>query len=334
MTTSARLRLRLTSVIFFGITSSFSIFAENARSVSPLTSNAADANSKIIESKLAFPFPVQWNLNAGNSIADISLIGLAWGSAAEPEMLARATAHPNQKAVQPSNNAYVIALHLEARLPRPYLDMRTRSGLVRIRDGDGNMDIPSDLTPSGFVPNDYDLHFAVGNVTTQFWDFFPVPQDQKEFLFEVHWPAQSALYFKVNLNNHELTIVNSTPQPESACLSFEKVFGGSIGADAVVSIQLKRENAVLSGTEQYAKIGEMRWLTGAVDSLGYFTVAERGSEKTLTGILKGRFDAAYQTMSGYFSKPDGSQLERFEFHQAQLPMDQQNAPQSGCKSEQ
>jgi len=44
---------------------------------------------KILEKTLLFPSPVQWELNSGNSNADISLVGMAWGLAAAPEMLAK-----------------------------------------------------------------------------------------------------------------------------------------------------------------------------------------------------------------------------------------------------
>jgi hypothetical protein len=68
-----------------------------------------------------------------------------------------------------------------------------------------------------------------------------------------------------------------------------------------------------------------------VDSLGYFTIEERYPKNTVTGILKGRFDANYQTMSGYFSKPDGSLLQPFEFHAGSPGM--QPPPLSNCEAE-
>jgi hypothetical protein len=82
-------------------------------------------------------------------------------------------------------------------MAEPLLDMRTRSGLVRIKDADGNMDSPSELTSSGFVRKDYDIHFKIGETVTQYWDFFAVPADEREFLFEVHSPSQSVSYFRV-----------------------------------------------------------------------------------------------------------------------------------------
>jgi hypothetical protein len=279
-------------------------------------SNDKSSASKIIEKSLAFPSPVQWRLNSDNRNADISLIGLAWGLAVAPEMIAKSSQqHLNEKSEQFSDRSYVIALHFQARMPKPLLDTRTRSGLVLIKDVSGNMEPTWDLTSSGLVLNDLDIHFAMGNVTTQYWDSFPVPPDQKEFLFEVHSPARSVLYFRVILRDHDLRIVNSTPDAQSACLQFDKTFGGSIGADSLVTLQIKRQNTILSGTEQYAKVGKTLLLAGVVDSLGYFMIEERYPKDRLTGILKGRFDTDYQTMSGYFSKPDGSRLQHFEFRE-------------------
>ena len=197
------------------------------------------------------------------------------------------------------------------------------------------MELPRQLSASGLAPKDYDLHFEVGNVNTQYWDFFPVPADKREFLFEVHSPAQNGLYFRVILKDDDLTVINSTPQFPSACVHFERNFSGTIGADFFVRLQIKRDNAALSGTEQYAKIGKILFLSGAVDSLGYFTIEEKYPKNTATGILQGRFDASFQTMSGYFSKPDGSRLQPFDFHALQqFPNDMELPPQPNCEPEQ
>ena len=147
----------------------------------------------------------------------------------------------------------------------------------------------------------------------------------------MHSPAQSVLYFGVIRMDGELRVINSTPDIQSACLHFDKSFGGSIGADSVDSLQITRQNAVLSGTEQYARIGKTLWLTGVVDLLGNFTIEERYPKDRVTGILKGRFDADYQTMSGYFSRPDGSRLQPFEFHRVQPVGTQGQSPsQQDC----
>jgi len=171
-------------------------------------------------------------------------------------------------------------------------------------------------------------------VTTQYWDFFAVPAGQKEFLFEVHSPAQSVQYFTVVLKDNNLAVINSTPTTESACLQFDKSFSGSIGADSLVSLQLKRQNQVLSGTEQYAKVGKTLWLNGTVDSLGYFSLKESYPKDNATGILKGKFDAGFQTMSGYFSRPDGSRLLPFDFHELQPTATEEQSPSlKNCETE-
>jgi hypothetical protein len=57
--------------------------------------------------------------------------------------------------------------------------------------------------------------------------------------------------------------------------------------------------------DKYAVTGAMYWL-------GYFSVEEQNSKKVVTGFLKGRFGAGYQTMSGYFFKTRRLALQRFE----------------------
>jgi len=309
-----------------------------AQTGSPSTSVGAQEKSptsKIIEKDLASSSPVQWRLNADNRNVGIFLVGVAWGPADAPVLISKASeAQLNQKPDQFSDRPYVIALGFQARMLTPLLDMRTRSGLVRIKDADGNIDLPWDLTVSGFVRKDLDIHFTMGNVTTQYWDFFPVPAGQKEFLFKVHSPAQSVQYFTVVLKDSNLSVINSTPTTESACLQFDKSLSGSIGADSLVRLQLKRQNQVLSGTEQYAKVGKTLWLTGTVDSLGYFTLQESYPKDHATGILKGKFDAGFETMSGYFSKPDGSQLLPFDFHELQPTGTEGQSPSSNnCETE-
>ena len=293
------------------------IYAQWGSSMFTVSAQVTSSPSKVMEKALVFPSPVQWKLNSDYRNVGVSLTGLAWGPAVAPEMIAKGSErHINEKSEPFSEGSYVIALGFQARMPTPLLDMRTRSGLVRIKDVDGNMESPWDVTSSGFVEKDDDIHFARGDVTTQYWDFFRVRPEQKEFLFEVHSPAQSVLYFRVIRMDGDLRVINSTPDIQSACLQFDKSFGGSIGADSVVSLQITRQNAVLSGTEQYARIGKTLWLTGVVDLLGNFTIEERYPKGRVTGILKGRFDTDYQTMSGYFSKPDGSRLQPFEFHES------------------
>ena len=263
------------------------IYAQCGSSMFTVSAQVKSSSSKVMEKTLVFPSPVQWKLNSDNRNVGVSLNGLAWGPAVAPEMIAKGSERDiNEKSEPFSERSYVIALGFQARMPTPLLDMRTRSGLVRIKDVDGNMELPRDLTSSGFVGKDYDVHFARGDVTTQYWDFFPVPPEQNEFLFEVHSPAQSDLYFRVILRDGDLRVINSTPDMQSACFHFDKTLGGSIGADSVVSLQITRQNAVLSGTEQYAKIGTTLWLAGTVDLLGNFIIEERYPKDRVTGIFQ------------------------------------------------
>jgi hypothetical protein len=126
-----------------------------------------------------------------------------------------------------------------------------------------------------------------------------------------------------------LRVVNSTPDAQSPCLQFDKSFGGSIGSDSLVILQITRRGTAISGTEQYANGGKTLWLAGVVDSLGNFAIEENYPKDHVTGILKGRFDADYQTMSGFFSKTDGSGLQPLEFHEVQ-PVRMQGPSQQDC----
>jgi hypothetical protein len=254
------------------------------------------------------------------------------GPATAPELISKTREqYLNQKTEQLPDHAYVIGLGFQAKIATPLLDMRTRSGLVLIKDNDGNLETPSDLAASGLVSIDHDIHFLNGNVTTQYWDFFLVAAGQKEFLFKVHSPAQSIVYFRVMRKDNDFVIVNSTPEAQSACIQFDKSFGGSIGADTVVSFQIVRQKTIVSGTEQYASVVKPLWLTGVVDSLGHFVIEERYPKDRVTGIFKGKFDVGYRRMSGYFSKPDGTELQPFEFHELKPIEEQQTPPQENCE---
>jgi hypothetical protein len=299
---------------------------------SSFTARAQETStSKVLEKTVSFPSPIQWKLNGDNRNADISLTGVAWGPVGAPELISRTREpHLNQQSEQFPDRWYVIGLGFQARIATPLLDMRTRSGLVLTKDSDGNVETPWDLTSSGLLPTDYDIHFSRGNVMAEYWDFFPVAPGQKEFLFQVHSPAQSIAYFRVIRKDNDFVIVNSIPEAQSACLQFEKSFGGNIGADTVVSLQITRQKTILSGTEQYATIGKPLWLTGVVDSLGHFIIEERYPKDRVTAVFKGKFDVGYRTMAGYFSKPDGTELQPFDFHELQPTAEEQVHPQNNC----
>jgi len=85
---------------------------------------------------------------------------------------------------------YVLALQFRAKLASGVSTvMAATSGLVRVKNVDGDVEAPMELTPSGFVPFSgspgvFDLRFDRSD-TTEYWDLFPVSPDQKEFLFQV-----------------------------------------------------------------------------------------------------------------------------------------------------
>jgi hypothetical protein len=56
---------------------------------------------------------------------------------------------------------------------------------------------------------------------------------------------------------------------------------------------------------------------GKIDSLGNFELKEFYPKDNVTGLLRGKFSLDYRVMTGYFSKPDGSRLEPFEFQEAE-----------------
>jgi len=136
--------------------------AQTGSSSTSVSAQEKSSASKVIEKALASPSPVQGRLNADNRNVGISLVGVAWGPADAPELISKANEpQVNQKPDQFSDRPYVIALGFQARMLTPLLDMRTRSGLVRIKDADGNIDLPWDLTVSGFVRKDLDIHFTM-----------------------------------------------------------------------------------------------------------------------------------------------------------------------------
>jgi len=282
------------------------------------------SSSKIIEKTLSFPFPVQWT----TANVEISLIHVAWGPADSPEMQSKG----RQKMVQEQPNfypdrPYVLALGFQARLlgAIPMISY-TGSGLVRIKDTGGNIEVPMVLTPEGFVPFSgspgvYDVHFEK-NSNTEYWDLFPAGPDQKEFLFRVFpWNAGTSdpiASFRIVRQDTDIAIVDVSTQPKT-CLDLQNDFAGTIGASTRVEVHLVGNSANLSGTEQYQRIGKTLWLTGSVDALGNVVLEERYPEDRVTGIFKGKFSNQCRLIQGYFSKPDGSRLLPFEFRQVHSP---------------
>ena len=296
--------------------------------------------SDIITKKLDFPSPVQWKIGG----IEVSLIGVAWGPANSPEMISKG---PHDIRVQTpefySDRPYVLALNFRAKMPSmlsapiSYLS----SGLGRIKNVNGDIEAPVQLTASGFVPYSgspgvYDIHFN-RDTSTEYWDFFPASPDQREFLFEVFPPGSmfgarpgtAKLSFKIIRKDDDFVIVNSSPSAETSCLTFDKRFEGAVGAHASVKLHLTRQNTTLSGTEQYVRIGTTLWLQGTADSLGNLVLEERYPKDVVTGIFKGSFSQGCSVISGLFSKPDGSRLQPFELREVGMsPQPAQDQPDS------
>jgi len=284
--------------------------------------------SDILTKNLDFPPPVQWTVQN----IQVSLIGIAWGPANSPEMISksREDVHVRKPEFYP-DRSYVLALDFRAKLPNiSSISMSGQSGLVRIKNVDGDIEPPMQLTPAGFVPFSgspgiYDLRFK-GENSTEYWDLFPSSPDQKEFLFEVlsptgigSTPGTAKLSFKIIRKDDNFIIINASPGAESSCLSFTRSFAGTVGANVGVKLQLTRQNAALSGTEQYSRIGTTLWLKGTADSLGNVVIEERYPKDVVTGIFKGSFSQGCRAISGLFSKPDGSRLQPFEVREVGTP---------------
>jgi len=302
-------------------------------------SGPPEPSSKIVEKNLTFPSPVQWATNG----AEISLLHVAWGPANSPEMLSKGRQKMGrEQATFYPDRPYVLALGFSAKSVAaiPTTSYST-SGLVRVKDTDGDIEVPMVLTSDGFVPFSgspgiYDVHFEQ-NMTTEYWDLFPAAPDQKEFLFQV-FPGNarannSRLSFRIVLQGNDIAIVNVSPQQRVSCMELGNDFAGTVGASAHVKVHLVGENATLSGTEQYQRIGKTLWLKGSIDGLGNFVLEERYPEDQITGILKGKFSDGCQVIQGYFSKPDGSRLQPFELRQVhsvgtQRQIPDQDAPQN------
>ena len=275
---------------------------------------------KIVERNLAFPFPVQWTSNG----VEVSLTHVAWGPADSPEIQSKGRERTVQErpAFYPER-PHVLALGFQARMADvvPTISY-TVSGLVRITDSDGNIEIPRVLTPEGFVPFSgspgvFDIHFDK-NTTTEFWDFFPANSHEHEFLFAVFSGNSEATdrrtSFKIILRDGAIDIADVSPHA-STCLDLNRVFTGTIGASTRVRINLAGHDDSISGTEEYERIGKVLWLRGNSDALGNIVLKERYPEDQVTGVFKGKFSSDCQSVRGYFSKPDGSQLLPFEFRQ-------------------
>jgi hypothetical protein len=133
--------------------------------------------SDILEKKLDFPQPVQWKAQG----IEISLIGVAWGPANSPEMISKSHEDVHvQKAEFYPDRPYVLGLNFRARVPNVMSTSisAATSGLGRVKNVEGDIEAPMELTKSGFVPFSgspgvYDVRFDHRSSTTEYWDFFP-----------------------------------------------------------------------------------------------------------------------------------------------------------------
>ncbi len=198
-------------------------------------SGQPEPSSRIVEKNLTFPAPVQWATNG----AEISLLHVAWGPANSPEMLSKGRQKfVREQATFYPDRPYVLALGFTAKSVAaiPTTSYST-SGLVRVMDTDGDIEVPMVLTPEGFVsfsgsPGVYDVHFEQ-NMTTEYWDLFPAAPDQKEFLFQA-FPGNarannSRLSFRIVLQGDDIAIVNVSPQKRVSCMELGNDFVGTMG---------------------------------------------------------------------------------------------------------
>jgi hypothetical protein len=89
---------------------------------------ANGAPPRVLEEKFDFPPPIQWKL----SDIELSVIGLAWGPADSPEMIAKGRDVPSrEKPAFFPDKSYALAVHFRAY--RPQLNQAlTQSQLARI----------------------------------------------------------------------------------------------------------------------------------------------------------------------------------------------------------
>lgn len=278
--------------------------------------DAKQTQPKVLEEKFPFPPPIQWKVGE----VEFSLIGIAWGPADSPEMIAKG--HQVDTREKPeffADRTFALALRLRARRPEAQPEIITVSDLARIKNVEGDREYPWALTPSGFVqqfpvgrPGIWDVHFQQGELA-EYWDFFPASPDGKQFLFEVDQNGTpSTISFRIILSANKFLVINdSASKPEQ----FTREFKGAIGGDIKLEMELTAHGSELSGTEQYTRVGKTLWVRGAVDSLGNFRLTEFYPENQPTGIFAGTFSRSYLEMSGYFTKPDGTKLQPFSLRE-------------------
>lgn len=286
--------------------------------------------SPIQETDYPFPFPVQW-LVAG---VQISVTGVAWGPANSPEMISRSSAPvttrwdgrgiPEKPSYLPGT--YALAIRLQGTAPMVEPGLSVGSGLVLVRDVNGDYQIPMHLTPEGFVAptgvfGRADLSFlGSSSRTIEAWDIFPVSPEQKAFLFQRTVgryqpnPEQSDTSFRVLIEKSGIRLVPIMQPEQYACGDFSRDFTGTIGSNIAFRVQLTGKNKNLSGTEEYARTGKTLWLVGKMDTFGNILLHEEYPQGHVTGIFTGQLSASCKQVSGYFSKPDGSELLPFELH--------------------
>jgi hypothetical protein len=282
---------------------------------------AANQPAPMLEEKYAFPQPLQWRVQN----TEVSLIGLAWGPANSPGMIAKGRELTKREQAEFfPDRPYALAVCLRAKFATPITGFLL-SGLVRIKNVEGSLEYPMALTSSGFVkpfvvPGGLnDLPFK-GSDTAEPCEFFPASPDQKDFLFQLRAPAVAPFSsFRIVVKEDKFVIIRASPGEEGTAGHFTKNFSGTIGAETAVSLQLVARGTELSGTEQYTRIGKTLWLKGKVDSLGNFELQESYPKDQVTGVLRGKFSLGYREMTGYFSKPDGSRLQPFEFREVSNP---------------
>jgi hypothetical protein len=287
---------------------------------------------RVLEQKFDFPTPIQWKLATlipGNPYFEVSLTGVILGPANSQDLISKAAGEQIRGKIEPfADRPYAIGLHLRATLRKP-ISTSAASGLVQVKNASGSVEYPPQLTPAGFVSpailpaGALDLHWSANSDTAEVWDFFPVPSDQKEFLFRVIPPPSSSgsaeISFRVRVQDNGFDVVKTSPDNGAVTPQFTAHYGGTLGANARLWFELGVVGTELSGFAPFAYGDKTAFFKGKVDSLGNFELKEYFPENHLVGLLDGKFSENWQQMSGYYSKPDGSGLEPFELEQVNPP---------------
>ena len=132
--------------------------------------------------------------------------------------------------------------------------------------------------------------------------FFPVDQDQKEFIINTGGVAN--IYFRIAINDKQITVTKLLLHEIPA---FDKVFTSTAQSGESVALQLKREGDTLTGTIQSKLVTGT--LDGVVNSNGTFNLAIKGTTVGDTTTLAGDLSQSTDSLILMFNETDNSSTQ-------------------------